>query len=108
MHTIVFSYKVILVPRMFEYVEIFFIYQSVPCPDSTAQTGNADCGDWKEEIYQKIKSMKDMYFLDLNEMYQKLAAKMHQCRSCMRYAWRLSSLSKTKCKAFGYVWLPSN
>ncbi|KAL2898005.1 Mediator of RNA polymerase II transcription subunit 15a [Bienertia sinuspersici] len=37
--------------------------------DSTAQTTNA--GDWQEEVYQKIKTMKDMYFTDLNEMYQK-------------------------------------
>ncbi|KAK1375661.1 Mediator of RNA polymerase II transcription subunit 15a [Heracleum sosnowskyi] len=46
--------------------------------DSTAQTGDADGGDWQEEIYQKIKSLKDVYFLDLNNLYQKIAAKLHQ------------------------------
>ncbi|KAL3516396.1 hypothetical protein ACH5RR_023298 [Cinchona calisaya] len=46
--------------------------------DSTAQTGNASGGDWQEEVYQKIKSMKDMYFLELNEMYMKIAGKLQQ------------------------------
>ncbi|XP_027155541.1 mediator of RNA polymerase II transcription subunit 15a-like, partial [Coffea eugenioides] len=46
--------------------------------DSTAQTGNASGGDWQEEVYQKIKSMKDMYFLELNDMYMKIAGKLQQ------------------------------
>ncbi|KAK2973641.1 hypothetical protein RJ640_014969 [Escallonia rubra] len=46
--------------------------------DSTAQTGNASGGDLQEEIYQKIKAMKDMYLADLSEMYQKIAGKLQQ------------------------------
>ncbi|VFR03142.1 unnamed protein product [Cuscuta campestris] len=46
--------------------------------DSTAQTGNTNFGDWQEEAYQKIKSMKDMYFMDLSELYHKIAGKLAQ------------------------------
>ncbi|XP_060672948.1 mediator of RNA polymerase II transcription subunit 15a [Ziziphus jujuba] len=46
--------------------------------DSTAQTGHASGGDWKEEVYQKIKSLKDLYFADMNEMSQKIALKLQQ------------------------------
>ncbi|OWM87292.1 hypothetical protein CDL15_Pgr022399 [Punica granatum] len=50
---------------------------SVPL-DSTAEAGQANGGDWQEEIYQKIKSLKDLYLQDLNEMYQKIAMKLQQ------------------------------
>ncbi|XWS11745.1 hypothetical protein CRYUN_Cryun37aG0026500 [Craigia yunnanensis] len=46
--------------------------------DSTAQTGPANGGDWQEEVYQKIKTMKETYLPELNEMYQKIAAKFQQ------------------------------
>ncbi|KAJ0007057.1 hypothetical protein Pint_30219 [Pistacia integerrima] len=46
--------------------------------DSTAQTGQANGGDWQEEVYQKIKAMKDMYFPELNDMYNKIATKLQQ------------------------------
>ncbi|KAI3692446.1 hypothetical protein L6452_32262 [Arctium lappa] len=46
--------------------------------DSTAQTGNPNGGDWQEEVYQKIKAMKDLYLLDLNDMHQKILAKLQQ------------------------------
>ncbi|XWS20489.1 hypothetical protein CRYUN_Cryun31cG0105300 [Craigia yunnanensis] len=46
--------------------------------DSTAQTGHANGGDWQEEVYQKIKTMKETYLPELNEMYQKIAAKLIQ------------------------------
>ncbi|XP_050205171.1 mediator of RNA polymerase II transcription subunit 15a-like isoform X2 [Mercurialis annua] len=46
--------------------------------DSTAQTGHANGGDWQEEVYQKIKIMKETYLPELNEMYQKIAAKLQQ------------------------------
>ncbi|KAL1829484.1 hypothetical protein ACET3Z_007896 [Daucus carota] len=51
--------------------------------DSTAQTGNANGGDWQEEIYQKIKSMKDMYFLGLNDLCQKIAVRLHRHESLL-------------------------
>ncbi|GMH05088.1 hypothetical protein Nepgr_006928 [Nepenthes gracilis] len=44
--------------------------------DSTSQTGNA--GDWQEEVYQKIKTMKEMYYADLNEMYQRISSRLQQ------------------------------
>ncbi|EOY25958.1 Uncharacterized protein TCM_027316 [Theobroma cacao] len=46
--------------------------------DFTAQTGHANGGDWQEEVYQKIKTMKETYLPELNEMYQKIAAKLQQ------------------------------
>ncbi|KAL4334639.1 hypothetical protein GQ457_07G032460 [Hibiscus cannabinus] len=46
--------------------------------DSTAQTGQANGGDWQEEVYQKIKVMKETYLPELNEMHQKIAAKLLQ------------------------------
>ncbi|XP_022716550.1 LOW QUALITY PROTEIN: mediator of RNA polymerase II transcription subunit 15a-like [Durio zibethinus] len=46
--------------------------------DSTAQSGHANGGDWQEEVYQKIKAMKETYLPELNEMYQKIAAKLRQ------------------------------
>ncbi|KAL9463036.1 hypothetical protein AB3S75_000948 [Citrus x aurantiifolia] len=42
------------------------------------QTGQANGVDWQEEVYQKIKTMKEMYLPELNEMYQKIAAKLQQ------------------------------
>ncbi|XP_022967562.1 mediator of RNA polymerase II transcription subunit 15a-like isoform X1 [Cucurbita maxima] len=49
--------------------------------DSTAQTGQANGGDWQEEIYQKIKAMKELYFFELKEMYQKILPKVNQLES---------------------------
>ncbi|TKY74540.1 Mediator of RNA polymerase II transcription subunit 15a [Spatholobus suberectus] len=46
--------------------------------DSTAQTGQSSGGDWQEEVYQKIKSMKESYLPELNEMYKKIATKLQQ------------------------------
>ncbi|PQQ20321.1 hypothetical protein Pyn_16895 [Prunus yedoensis var. nudiflora] len=46
--------------------------------DSTAQTGHATGGDWQEEVFQKIKGMKEMYLPELSEMYQKIATKLQQ------------------------------
>ncbi|KAE9463029.1 hypothetical protein C3L33_05061, partial [Rhododendron williamsianum] len=46
--------------------------------DSKAQTGNATSGDWQEEIYQKIKVMKEAYLAKLTEMDQKIAGKLQQ------------------------------
>ncbi|URE30088.1 hypothetical protein MUK42_17947 [Musa troglodytarum] len=46
--------------------------------DSSAQTGHVGVIDWQEEIYQKIKSMKELYFADLTELYQKIVLKLQQ------------------------------
>ncbi|KAK4476686.1 hypothetical protein RD792_015846 [Penstemon davidsonii] len=46
--------------------------------DSSSHTGNANGGDWQEEIYQKIKSMNEMYFPELNECYHRIAGKLQQ------------------------------
>ncbi|KAL3338815.1 hypothetical protein AABB24_027774 [Solanum stoloniferum] len=46
--------------------------------DSTAQTGNVNAADWQEEVYQKIKSMKESYLAELNDLYHKIASKVQQ------------------------------
>ncbi|KAK4792776.1 hypothetical protein SAY86_023211 [Trapa natans] len=46
--------------------------------DSTTQAGQVSGGDWQEETYQKIKSLKEMYLPELNEMYQKITSKVLQ------------------------------
>ncbi|THU56508.1 hypothetical protein C4D60_Mb11t17970 [Musa balbisiana] len=46
--------------------------------DSTAQTGHVGVVDWQEEIYQKIKSMKELYFAELSELYQRIILKLQQ------------------------------
>ncbi|PQQ20323.1 hypothetical protein Pyn_16897 [Prunus yedoensis var. nudiflora] len=46
--------------------------------DSTSQTGHANGDDWQEEVFQKIKFMKEMYLPELSEMYQKIATKLQQ------------------------------
>ncbi|PIN26611.1 hypothetical protein CDL12_00641 [Handroanthus impetiginosus] len=46
--------------------------------DCKQDTGDANGGDWQEVTYQKIKSMNEMYFPELNEMYQRMAAKLQQ------------------------------
>ncbi|XP_049392512.1 mediator of RNA polymerase II transcription subunit 15a-like [Solanum stenotomum] len=42
------------------------------------QTENSNGVDWQEEVYQKIKYLKEMYLSDLNDLYEKNAHKMHQ------------------------------
>ncbi|KAJ3692958.1 hypothetical protein LUZ60_012053 [Juncus effusus] len=44
--------------------------------DSTAQTGPSELAI--EEVYQKLKSLKETYFMELKDMYQRVAIKLHQ------------------------------
>ncbi|KAJ3693119.1 hypothetical protein LUZ60_012214 [Juncus effusus] len=44
--------------------------------DSTAQTGPNELA--VEEVYQKLKTMKETYFNDLREIYQRLSMKLNQ------------------------------
>ncbi|XP_034903915.2 mediator of RNA polymerase II transcription subunit 15a isoform X2 [Populus alba] len=46
--------------------------------DSTTQSGHVNGNDWQEEIYLKIKVMKETYFPEINEIYQRIAAKLPQ------------------------------
>ncbi|KAJ0944662.1 putative coactivator CBP, KIX domain superfamily, mediator complex subunit 15, KIX [Helianthus annuus] len=43
-----------------------------------SSTGNPQGEDWQEEVYQKIKAMKDLYLLDLNAVHQKVISKLQQ------------------------------
>ncbi|XP_062195541.1 mediator of RNA polymerase II transcription subunit 15a-like isoform X2 [Phragmites australis] len=44
--------------------------------DSTAQTGHPGAGDWQEELYQMIKSLKDQYLAELSDLYNKISMKL--------------------------------
>ncbi|XP_062191600.1 mediator of RNA polymerase II transcription subunit 15a-like isoform X2 [Phragmites australis] len=44
--------------------------------DSTAQTDHPGAGDWQEELYQTIKVLKDQYFAELNDLYNKISMKL--------------------------------
>ncbi|XP_052164817.1 mediator of RNA polymerase II transcription subunit 15a [Oryza glaberrima] len=46
--------------------------------DSTAQTGHTGTGtgDWQEEAYQMVKNLKDQYFPELNDLYNKISLKL--------------------------------
>ncbi|KAL2338178.1 hypothetical protein Fmac_012624 [Flemingia macrophylla] len=46
--------------------------------DSTIQTAPPSGGDWQEEVYQKLQTMKESYLPEMNEMYQKIANKLQQ------------------------------
>ncbi|KAL0723584.1 hypothetical protein Bca4012_038183 [Brassica carinata] len=43
---------------------------------STAQTESRNAVDWQEEVYQKIKTIKEAYLPDLAGIYQRAAAKL--------------------------------
>ncbi|PRQ35054.1 putative coactivator CBP, KIX domain-containing protein [Rosa chinensis] len=49
--------------------------------DSTAQIQDKNGADWQEEVYQKIKVMKETYLTTLREIYQKNATKLQQLES---------------------------
>ncbi|KAE8814346.1 mediator of RNA polymerase II transcription subunit 15a [Hordeum vulgare] len=44
--------------------------------DSTSQIGHAGAGEWQEEIYQMIKNLKDQYFPELSELFNKISVKL--------------------------------
>ncbi|WJX65272.1 hypothetical protein P8452_49953 [Trifolium repens] len=46
--------------------------------DSTAHTRHPSDCDWQEQVYQKIKAMKESYLEELCEMYQKIESKLQQ------------------------------
>ncbi|KAI5392426.1 hypothetical protein KIW84_077000 [Lathyrus oleraceus] len=46
--------------------------------DSTAQTEQLSGGDWQEELYQRVQTMKEDYLPDLDEMFQEIAMKLQQ------------------------------
>ncbi|KAF8107302.1 hypothetical protein N665_0124s0093 [Sinapis alba] len=48
---------------------------------STSKTLNTSGGDWREETYQKIKSLREKYILDLTTMFQKLSDKLQKIDS---------------------------
>ncbi|KAF7112029.1 hypothetical protein CFC21_111968 [Triticum aestivum] len=49
--------------------------------DFTAQSGHAGARDWQEDIYQMIQSLKDQYFAELIELFNKISVKLHHVDS---------------------------
>ncbi|KAJ1694357.1 hypothetical protein LUZ63_011055 [Rhynchospora breviuscula] len=66
------------IPQMQELLQQQRVLQGVASSpastDSTAETGHP--GDFQEEMFQRIKYLKDTYFNDLREIYQKLSMKL--------------------------------
>ncbi|OVA09212.1 hypothetical protein BVC80_659g44 [Macleaya cordata] len=50
--------------------------------DSIPPRGHMSAGDEQEEIYQKVKSMKEKYLPELHEMYKRLSIKCQQVIVC--------------------------
>ncbi|CAK8574605.1 unnamed protein product [Lathyrus sativus] len=46
--------------------------------DSTTQTEQLSEGDWQEELYQKLQTMKEDYLPDLNEIFQEIVMRLQQ------------------------------
>ncbi|XP_050140360.1 mediator of RNA polymerase II transcription subunit 15a-like isoform X4 [Malus sylvestris] len=55
--------------------EVFILLEQCS-EDSPAQARLANEGDWQEEVYQKIKAVKEMYLPELSEMYWEIATKL--------------------------------
>ncbi|KAL4626583.1 hypothetical protein ACB092_05G107400 [Castanea dentata] len=62
---------------------------------STAQTGHANGADWPEKVYQKIKTLEDLYLPEISEMYQEIAAKLQKHDSLPQQS-NLDHLEKLK------------
>ncbi|XP_058728872.1 mediator of RNA polymerase II transcription subunit 15a-like [Vicia villosa] len=45
---------------------------------TTTQTAQPSGGDWQEELYQKLQTMKENYLPDLNEIVQKITMRFQQ------------------------------
>jgi len=52
------------------------MFQQSASVDSAAQTGHPGASDLQEELYQMIKSLKDQYFMELNDLYHKISMKI--------------------------------
>ncbi|CAN6468118.1 unnamed protein product [Victoria cruziana] len=69
---------------------------SSPSIESTAQSAHPAAGDWQEEIYQKLKGLKDMYYTELNELYQKLTIKCQQQEALVQTQAQSDQLDKLR------------
>ncbi|KAL8154414.1 hypothetical protein V2J09_012174, partial [Rumex salicifolius] len=61
--------------------------------DSTAQTSISES---QEEVYQKIKEMKNLYFLEIHDLYQKISAKIQQHEALSQQA-KSDGVDRLKC-----------
>ncbi|XBI86784.1 hypothetical protein VPH35_094677 [Triticum aestivum] len=48
---------------------------------SSSSHADADVDYWQEEIYQMVKMLKDQYFADLSELYNKICVKLQHVES---------------------------
>ncbi|KAI6670269.1 hypothetical protein NL676_005154 [Syzygium grande] len=71
-------------------------------------TGHPAGGDWQEEAYQKMKSMREAYLPELNDMYQKISMKIQQSSAFPAQAASISQLMLEKPRSLLVkVWLPA-
>ncbi|XP_058226050.1 mediator of RNA polymerase II transcription subunit 15a-like isoform X5 [Rhododendron vialii] len=64
----------------------------------TSQISHTNGDDWKEELYQKIQTYKDLYVPDLNVMYRKISSIIQEMDSIPQHP-RMAEYEK--CKALG-------
>ncbi|XXG66944.1 hypothetical protein AAC387_Pa06g0400 [Persea americana] len=64
--------------------------------DSAAQTGQPGATDLQEEIYQKIKSMKELYLPELTELHQKISMRCQQLEAHPQHPKQTDAIEKLK------------
>ncbi|XP_078444068.1 mediator of RNA polymerase II transcription subunit 15a-like isoform X2 [Wolffia australiana] len=75
--------------------------------ESTSQM-NQPGPDWLDETYQKIQSMRELYYADINELHQKIAQRIQQSESLIpagKQSEQLENLKKMKERIYQYLTL---
>ncbi|MED6131399.1 hypothetical protein PIB30_009621 [Stylosanthes scabra] len=71
--------------------------------DSPVQTVQPSGGDWQEEAYQKIKTMKETYLPELRELCQRLSAKYQESQN-----EKLGGTLKMAMRMVAFLQIPKN
>ncbi|XP_078444073.1 mediator of RNA polymerase II transcription subunit 15a-like isoform X2 [Wolffia australiana] len=75
--------------------------------ESTSQT-NQPGPDWLDETYQKIQSMRELYYADINELHQRMAQRIQQSESLIlagKQSEQLENFKKRKEQLYQYLTL---
>eukprot|EP01018_Ginkgo_biloba_P031994 Gb_13858 [translate_table: standard] len=75
--------------------------------DSSGQTGQAAVGDWQEKVYQKLQSLKEMYYPEIKELYTRLTLKCQQPMATDQFE-KLKHYKNTLQRMVQYFQVPKN
>ncbi|CAL5379804.1 unnamed protein product [Camellia sinensis] len=99
-------------PHLFEQQKLSSeIQSSIPVVSSMARHTSGD--DWKEELHGKIKTMKDLYLPELEELKEKISIKLHQIDTIPQHP-KMADYEKLKLaeslrkKAFVFLHMPKS